>query len=71
MQAIDPQTELVEHFNKRRLASLPVVDFEGRLLGVIRYDTLAMTAQENVAADMQAMAGASRQERALSLSCSR
>jgi magnesium transporter len=66
VQAIDPQSDVVEHFNKRRLASLPVVDFEGRLLGVIRYDTLAMTAQENVAADMQAMVGASRQERALS-----
>lgn len=66
VQATDPQDEVVEHFNKRRLASLPVVDFEGRLLGVIRYDTLALTAQENVAADMQAMVGASRQERALS-----
>jgi magnesium transporter len=66
VQAIDPQEEVVEHFNKGRLASLPVVDFEGRLLGVIRYDTLAMTAQEDVAADMQAMVGASRQERALS-----
>lgn len=66
VQAIDPQDEVVEHFNKGRLASIPVVDFEGRLLGVIRYDTLALTAQENVAADMQAMVGASRQERALS-----
>ncbi|HUP53390.1 MAG TPA: magnesium transporter [Longimicrobiales bacterium] len=66
VQAIDPQEEVVEHFNKRRLASLPVVDFEGRLLGVIRYDTLALTAQEDVAADMQAMVGASREERALS-----
>lgn len=66
VQAIDAQDEVVEHFNKARLASLPVVDFEGRLLGVIRYDTLAVTAQENVAADMQAMVGASRQERALS-----
>ena len=66
VQAIDPQEEVVERFNRARLASLPVVDFEGRLLGVIRYDTLATTAQENVAADMQAMVGASRQERALS-----
>jgi magnesium transporter len=33
---------------------------------VIRYDTLATAAQEDVAADMQAMVGASRQERALS-----
>lgn len=66
VRAIDPHEEVVEHFNNRRLASLPVVDFEGRLLGVIRYDTLALTAQEDVAADMQAMVGASRAERALS-----
>jgi magnesium transporter len=66
VQAIDPQEEIVEHFNKARLTSLPVVDFEGRLLGVIRYDTLAQTAKEDVAADMLSMVGASRQERALS-----
>ncbi|HUF28810.1 MAG TPA: magnesium transporter [Gemmatimonadaceae bacterium] len=66
VQATDPQDEIVERFTKGRLASLPVVDFEGRLLGVIGYDTLVTTAQENVAADMQAMVGASRQERALS-----
>ncbi|HUF29756.1 MAG TPA: magnesium transporter, partial [Gemmatimonadaceae bacterium] len=66
VQATDPHDEVVERFTKGRLASLPVVDFEGRLLGVIRSDTLATTAQENVAGDMQAMVGASRQERALS-----
>ena len=66
VQAIDPQEDVVERFTHGRLASLPVVDFEGRLLGVIRHDTLAATAQEDVAADMQAMVGASRQERALS-----
>lgn len=66
VKAIDPQEDVVEHFSKRRLSSLPVVDFEGRLLGVIRSDTLALTAQEDVAADMQSMVGASREERALS-----
>lgn len=66
VRAIDPEDEVVERFTKGRLASLPVVDFEGRLLGVIRHDTLASTAQETVAADMQAMVGASREERALS-----
>lgn len=66
VRATDPQVEVVELFNKRRLASLPVVDFDGRLLGVIRYDTLALAAQEEVAGDMQAMVGASRDERALS-----
>jgi len=66
VQAVDPEDEVVEKFTSGRLASLPVVDFEGRLIGVIRHDRLATTAQENAAADMQAMVGASRQERALS-----
>jgi len=65
-QAIDPQEEVVEHFTKGRLTSLPVVDFEGRLIGVISYDTLALTAQEDVAADMLTMVGVNKQERALS-----
>jgi magnesium transporter len=58
--------EVVELLTEGRLTSLPVVDFEGRLLGVIRHDTLVKTAQQDVAADIQAMVGASRQERALS-----
>jgi magnesium transporter len=66
VKAIDPQEEVVERFTGGRLASLPVVDFEGRLLGVIRHDTLATAAQADAAADMQAMVGVSRQERALS-----
>lgn len=65
-QAIDPEEDVVEQFSQGRLASLPVVDFDGRLVGVIRYDTLAKTAQEDVAGDMLSMVGASRQERALS-----
>jgi magnesium transporter len=48
------------------LASLPVVDVEGRLLGVIRAGTLINVARASAGADMQAMVGASRDERALS-----
>lgn len=66
VQAIDPQEDVVDQFTKRRLASVPVVDFEGRLLGVIRHDTMLATAQADAAGDMQAMVGVSRQERALS-----
>jgi magnesium transporter len=58
--------EVVEQMTDRRLASLPVVDFDGRLLGVIRHDMLVRAAQQDVAADIQAMVGASREERALS-----
>jgi magnesium transporter len=64
--ATAPEQEVVERFTDRRLASLPVIDFEGRLIGVIRHDTLVAAAQETAATDIQAMVGASRQERALS-----
>lgn len=58
--------EVVETLTDRRLAALPVVDFEGRLLGVIRHDTLVKTAQQDLAGNIQTMVGASRDERALS-----
>ncbi|HUP45121.1 MAG TPA: magnesium transporter [Thermoanaerobaculia bacterium] len=58
--------EVVEQLTTHNLSNLPVVDFEGRLLGVIRQDVLMQAARQDVAADMQAMVGASREERALS-----
>ena len=58
--------EVVEVLTTHQLSSLPVVDFEGRLLGVIRQDVLMKAARQEVAADIQAMVGASREERALS-----
>jgi magnesium transporter len=58
--------DVVEQMTDRRLTTLPVVDFDGRLLGVIRHDMLVRAAQQDVAADIQAMVGASREERALS-----
>jgi magnesium transporter len=45
---------------------LPVVDFEGRLLGVIRQRNMLAAAQKEMSADLQTMVGASRDERALS-----
>ena len=58
--------EVVEILERDRLASLPVIDFEGRLLGVIRLDVLVSAVEREVSADMQSMVGASREERALS-----
>ncbi|HVR44651.1 MAG TPA: magnesium transporter [Thermoanaerobaculia bacterium] len=58
--------EVVELLTTHDLASLPVVDFDGRLLGVIRHDVLMKAARQEVAGDIQAMVGASREERALS-----
>jgi magnesium transporter len=48
------------------VASVPVVDANQRLLGVIHPETLVSVAQEEAGADMQAMVGASRNERARS-----
>ena len=63
MASID---EVVEQLTNHNLSNLPVVDFDGRLLGVIRQDVLMTAARQEVAADIQAMVGASREERALS-----
>lgn len=64
--AFSPRDEAVELFEKRRLATLPVVDFDGRLLGVIRQEAIMRAAEQEAIADMQSMVGASREERALS-----
>jgi len=49
-----------------KLSSLPVVDAEARLLGIIRYHQILDIAKEEVTEDVQAMFGAGRDERALS-----
>jgi magnesium transporter len=48
------------------VASLAVVDYERRLLGVLRHATLVAAAESEASADIQTMVGASREERALS-----
>jgi magnesium transporter len=58
--------EVVEHFSERRLSSLPVVDVEGRLLGVVRHAAGVAAAEAEASADIQTMVGASAEERALS-----
>lgn len=58
--------EVSEVLARERVASLPVVDFEGRLVGVLDYDVLIDAARDDATVDMQAMVGAGREERALS-----
>ncbi|MCL4810599.1 MAG: magnesium transporter, partial [Thermoanaerobaculia bacterium] len=58
--------EVSEVLERERVASLPVVDFEGRLVGVLAYDVLIDAARDDATVDMQAMVGAGREERALS-----
>ncbi len=57
---------VVEALAKAQTATLPVVDFDGRLLGVIRHDKLVQAAREEATVDMQSMVGAGKEERALS-----
>jgi len=66
VNALTPREEIIDLFSRYRLRLLPVVDIENRLLGIIRQSTVIKAAQEEAAADLQAMVGVSRDERALS-----
>jgi magnesium transporter len=66
VQAVAPRVEVVELLERRRLPSLPVVDFEGHLVGVIRQEGLLSAVEAEASADIQTMVGASRDERSLS-----
>jgi magnesium transporter len=58
--------EVVETLQNHNLTALPVVDFEGRLVGVIRQQGLLTAVGEEMSADLQTMVGVSKAERALS-----
>jgi magnesium transporter len=60
------RNEVIEELETRRAPSLPVVDADDRLVGVIRHAALVEAAQQEASVDLQTMVGASRDERALS-----
>lgn len=64
--ALATREEVVDLMTQNRLSSLPVVDAEERVVGIIRHDKLIAAAQEEASVDIQTMVGASREERALS-----
>ena len=64
--AMTSREEVVEMFAAMPLPSLPVVNYEERLLGVLRHRTIVGAAEEEASADIQKMMGASSEERALS-----
>jgi len=66
VRGVTPRTEVVELLEKLHLPTLPVVDFEGRLIGLIRHDAVLSAVEAEATTDMQTMVGASRDERALS-----
>lgn len=58
--------EVVDLLNRHALTSLPVVDLDGRVLGILPYDALVRAAQHAATDDLQQMVGAGKDERALS-----
>jgi magnesium transporter len=64
--AVMPRSEVVDLLERHKLADLPVIDVEGRLLGIIHHASLIRAIQEETTADLQTMVGASRHEKALS-----
>jgi magnesium transporter len=64
--AMASHEEVVDVLTRTRVASLPVVDLDGHLLGVLRQDALIAAAREDATSDLQSMFGAGKEERALS-----
>ena len=64
--AMAPREDVVAIAESGRVASIPVVDLEDRLLGVIHPGDLVAATQEAASADIQTMVGVSPDERALS-----
>jgi magnesium transporter len=66
VEPMTPREDLVDLLGQHRLASVPVVDGEGHLAGILRQAALLDAAQQSAISDLQQMVGASREERALS-----
>ncbi len=58
--------EIVEQFDRHKLAEMPVVDLDGELVGVIHYDALVNAVRAESSSDILSMVGAGAEERALS-----
>ena len=66
VRGVSSREEVIETFEARGVSSLPVVDFEGRILGVLRQHEIVQAAQQEATASAVTMVGASEDERALS-----
>jgi len=66
VQDIAPREEVVEKMQKGVVTDLPVIDFDGKLVGVIHQSVLATAVEQETSLDILTMVGASPEERALS-----
>lgn len=67
-QDLDPREEVVATLTHQPITELPVIDAQGRFVGVIRQAALVSAVEQETSLDIQTMVGASRDERALSSS---
>jgi magnesium transporter len=58
--------DLAALMRDRRFIALPVVDGDGRLLGIVKHDEVLEAVQEEAFGDLQKLSGAGEDERALS-----
>ena len=63
VRAITPREEVVEMMTRTGVGTLPVVDADDRLLGVVRHERLAPAIKEDASAGAQTMVGAGDEER--------
>ena len=66
VHATATREEIVNYLTEQRVATLPVVDADQRLVGVIRYRALVDAAEAEATMSIQTMVGVSKEERALS-----
>jgi magnesium transporter len=66
VHATATREEIVNYLTEQRVATLPVIDSDRRLVGVIRYRALVAAAEAEATMSMQTMVGVSKEERALS-----
>jgi magnesium transporter len=64
--ALSPRDEILDTLESSRARSLPVIDFDGRILGVLRQEQMVAAAQQVATQDIVSMVGAGKDERSLS-----
>ena len=66
VRATDDRETVADLVRRHHFVALPVVDADGRLVGVVRHDEVLGAIQEEAFQDLQKMVGAGEDERALS-----
>ncbi len=64
--ALDPREDVASILERQSITELPVMNVDGRFVGIIRHAALLAAVEEETSIDIQTMVGASRDERALS-----